>query len=498
MAWYDDIQNDPRLAMQAVLAGPDEEDRKRALAMGALTAGLGILSTPRTPGMGPFTRVFQGGAGGVNAYNSSLADSRTQRKVDIQDALAVKKLTQQDVNAKTYADVLNTDKPNYLDLAKVAATHGDTAMMENALKMHERVNNRDARNIHFVPHGSKFMFDNGNFVPVPQSADDDVAKISSPVGKMLIDRGVKPGSDQWNQVFDAVIKKQTAPTTAMNNLDSNVPFDEGAIDLMARQFLASGQMPGLGLGNATARAQVANRANQLVIEAGGDPAAVPANRAGFKADTGALNDLTKRVAVAKAFAGNMDKQADLVEELLNKGASGGKVPIINRWIQAGRKQIEGDPDVTAFDIAVRGLAREHQRIVTGVTSNAQMHASAAQTADELLNTAMTTEQVRTAVKVMRKEAKNLIISTEGQADEIRGRMRGAPAPATSAPAPNSGAPATPASAAGGTVAGRIAPGAPPTGWVDEMGYEYTDEAGTTKTGRRFAKNPKTGKLERIM
>ena len=94
---------------------------------------------------------------------------------------------------------------------------------------------------------------------------------------------------------------------------------------------------------------------------------------------------------------------------MEKGAAG-STPVFNKWIQSGRKSIEGDPDVTAFDTAIRGLAREHQRIVTGVTSNAQLHASAQDTADDLLNKSMTKEQIKSNLKEMQEEAHNALDS----------------------------------------------------------------------------------------
>ena len=81
-------------------------------------------------------------------------------------------------------------------------------------------------------------------------------------------------------------------------------------------------------------------------------------------------------------------------------------PVFNRWIQAGRKAVAGDGDVTALDTALVGLGREHQRIVTGVTSNAQLQQGAADTADRLVNIDMNAEMIRNDLKVMKEEAKN--------------------------------------------------------------------------------------------
>lgn len=139
--------------------------------------------------------------------------------------------------------------------------------------------------------------------------------------------------------------------------------------------------------------------------------------------TSALRDQTKRLGMAEPFVDNFNKQADLVEKYMQAGAAG-SVPVINKWIQAGRKSIAGDPDVTAFDTAIRGLGREHQRIVTGLTSNAQLHASSAEMADQLLNKDLTAPQIKSVIKVMREEGKNLVDASREQRKSLEEQITG--------------------------------------------------------------------------
>ena len=135
----------------------------------------------------------------------------------------------------------------------------------------------------------------------------------------------------------------------------------------------------------------------------------------------ALDDRTKYVAAADQFIGNFKRQEKLVEKYLQPGV-GGSVPAINKWIQHGRTAIEGDPAVTELDTVLRGLAREHQRIVTGVTSNAQLHASAQQTADDLLNRDQTAAQIRGSLKVMDEEANNALAEGRREVAGLRSQL----------------------------------------------------------------------------
>ena len=121
--------------------------------------------------------------------------------------------------------------------------------------------------------------------------------------------------------------------------------------------------------------------------------------------TKTLADRQKYSTAVEQLQGTLTKQADLVESLIAKGASGAGSPVLNKWLQAGRKAT-GDPDVRAFNAAIVGLGREHQRVLTSPLSNAQLHASASATADELINTADTPQSIRALIKVMKTEAAN--------------------------------------------------------------------------------------------
>jgi hypothetical protein len=168
---------------------------------------------------------------------------------------------------------------------------------------------------------------------------------------------------------------------------------------------------------------VTKRMPSLASERGLDYSDVASAGAERKALTSSLTDRTKYVATATQFINGFNKQADLVDKYAGSGV-GGLNPVLNRWVQAGRKQILGDSEVNQLDTAIRGLAREHQRIVTGVTSNAQLHASAQETADQLLNKDMTLDQIKKTLVVMREEANNALDSGKGEVADLKMQLRG--------------------------------------------------------------------------
>lgn len=222
-------------------------------------------------------------------------------------------------------------------------------------------------------------------------------------------------------------------------------WSKATIDYYAERALAGDNTWRTGLSRtsqgATNISAVDDRVADMSAERGSTAGGDITNRAVRGATEKALTERTKFVAAGQQFVRNFQKQADLVEKYLGTGAAG-STPIINKWIQKGRKAVEGDPDVTAFDTAIRGLAREHQRIVTGVTSNAQLHVSAQETADELLNKDMTPDQVRATLKVMREEATNAVDSGQEEVGALKSELKtiGA-APAKGGDAPPAGIPA---------------------------------------------------------
>lgn len=184
-------------------------------------------------------------------------------------------------------------------------------------------------------------------------------------------------------------------------------------------------------------AAIDRRAADMAVSEGKDPQDISVNKDIRVSLDKALNDRTKAAATAEQFVANFHDQEQIVGKYIEPGV-GGATPVLNRWIQGGRKSIQGDEDVTRLDTAIRGLGREHQRIVTGLTSNAQLHVSAAETADQLINKDFTAGMIRASIGIMHEEAENAKKEGLAEVDKLRGRIRNigkdAP-PAVDAPPP---------------------------------------------------------------
>ena len=174
-------------------------------------------------------------------------------------------------------------------------------------------------------------------------------------------------------------------------------------------------------------------------------------KAEFAAMSKAFADRVKYSAAVEQLQGFVDKQANLVLQYLDKGAVNG-FPIFNKWIQGGRKAT-GDPDVDRFHLALQGLAREHQRVLTSPMSNAQLSVNAQKNGDALLNIAKTPEQIRALLQVIKQETANARAQSDKTVAEMRSKMRNINAGALQRASGLGGASRAPQAPAPGTVDG---------------------------------------------
>ena len=225
--------------------------------------------------------------------------------------------------------------------------------------------------------------------------------------------------DLMRERYGSAMKSETQLT--------NDPSSKRAIDFYAMQQIGGDSTWRTGLSRQKSGADlilaVDKRVPQMAEELGLSAQEIGTKKAQRVALSTALRDQQKRLSIAEPFIVNFNKQADLVEKYMGAGAAGAD-PIINRWIQAGRRAVAGDPDVTAFDTAIRGAGREHQRIVTGISSNAQLHAAAAEMADQLINPNMTPDQIRSTLHVMREEGNNLVSAQKDQVGSLQSQITG--------------------------------------------------------------------------
>lgn len=229
-----------------------------------------------------------------------------------------------------------------------------------------------------------------------------------------------------------------------------VALSDDAIDMNARLFLLTRQMPSLGLGNkgniASARIKIQNRAAELAQEQGLSVGAVMAGQAEYKADQGSLAQLTKMSDAAISYENTALANMKTADSLMQAGQGTPLGPVVNRWLQAGKKAT-GDADVKALDVAIYTFAEEYAKVMSGATGAQAATDTARTAAHEKINIADSPQAIQAVMSVMRRDMENRKTELLAQREAIKTRigtipgMGGQPG-ASSAPATSSAPTAT--------------------------------------------------------
>lgn len=371
-----------------------QKARNQSMVQGLLSAGLTYLAQPKNQGYGsgvPYAaKAIQAGLGAAQVPMQRLGESAMmEQKINELKYSAV----QRDRKEALTQELLNDPEIAENSLLRASAV-SDPVKTLSALQRNKRYANRyKNRSIDRVGEGGV----------IEKVFQERVDTDGDGMPDTYEDVSVVPKYKPDSEVF---VPQETVDYYAAQIIRGNNEWKKGlARDKVGRKIMSQ------------AVERVPTLAEELQVTPG-DLASVVNRR---KALTSVLTQRENFTAATNKYIRMFEKQIDLVKDL--KDGLAGANPAINRWIQAGRKAILGDPDVVALDAAIKGAAREHMRIVTGATSNAQLHAEAQTTADELLNSAQTPDQVDAVLKVMEREAKSARQSGLEEVEIINEKIR---------------------------------------------------------------------------
>ena len=221
-------------------------------------------------------------------------------------------------------------------------------------------------------------------------------------------------------------KAKAATNARLASYATMAGLSKDAVDLAAADFLQGKPLPAVGMGiqGFTQRAAIYNRAAELAA-ANGDSASAAAARRSLNQNAIAANrQMQAQASKVSAFEATA---MDNIELLLKASAKADRtgVPAFNRWLNAGRQAVAGDPDVAELNTLAGSVANEYARIVTTATGGGVTTDSARQEAMGWINGAMTHEQL---TKVLRNavipEMKNRIKGFQAQTEALRTQLRG--------------------------------------------------------------------------
>lgn len=198
-----------------------------------------------------------------------------------------------------------------------------------------------------------------------------------------------------------------------------------AINNAAARYNIDGTLPPMGLGKVGAqiRSVILNRAAELAGQSGLSADDQRIQQIGNKANTASLSKLGQQATMVGAFEKTFNKNADLVMEFSQKVDRTG-VPIVNKWVNAGKRAVTGDPELSAFDVAVKSATNEYTKIISGSMGNTVLAEGEVKKVEAMLNAAQTPAQVKEVITFMKRETQNRMSGFKEQDKELRDRMRG--------------------------------------------------------------------------
>ena len=193
----------------------------------------------------------------------------------------------------------------------------------------------------------------------------------------------------------------------------------------AARYNIDGTLPPLGMGKAGAnmRSQILNEAAVQAKGSGVSPEDQRIAQIGNAANKSSLTQLSKSEAMVGAFEKNFVRNADLALKQSTVVDNTG-IPIVNSWINAGKRSVTGDPKLSAYDAAIKATVNEYAKIISGSMGNTATALGEIKKVNELLASAQTPEQVNAVINMMKQETQNRMTGFKEQKAELTSGMKG--------------------------------------------------------------------------
>jgi hypothetical protein len=197
----------------------------------------------------------------------------------------------------------------------------------------------------------------------------------------------------------------------------------------ARAYHESGQLPALG--NRAATKIAIQNAEALIYGAEGDMAMTGA---GFKANQGALNALTKQLGAVQAYErtslGNLKQFTDLAKSIPDTG-----IPWLNTPVRALSSNLVGSTNMAAVNAARQVALTEIAKVVSNPNLTGALSDSAREEVLGLIPENATFKQIRRVAQVLEADMARRPASMQKQIADIKYEMShpGETAPQTTVP-----------------------------------------------------------------
>lgn len=219
----------------------------------------------------------------------------------------------------------------------------------------------------------------------------------------------------------------------------NKPLDltPGGLDAAALNYMKTGQLPALGMGDKITRKSIINRAAELGSGTG-DPIRtnldLASNRAGFVADEGSLKKLQGQRDAITAFENTASKNIDQFLKTAGKVVDTGS-PLLNAPLRAISAKLLGSPDQAAYEAARQVAINEVAKVTGNPTLSGTLSDSARKEVEAFNPSNATLGQTVAVLKLLKQDMANRASATDEAIGEIQKRIKGGSmaSPATADP-----------------------------------------------------------------
>lgn len=222
-------------------------------------------------------------------------------------------------------------------------------------------------------------------------------------------------------------KRKKAATSA----PAKTPGLDGvALDRAAEVYHKSGDLPG-GYGGQADREAIMKREAELYPPTADNKGGFDlAARAQLKADRSDLVKLTQQQSAINSYENTAIANGDVLVALANK-TDKTHIPVIERWIRAGRKAIAGDTDVTNLDAQMKLFGAEVGRIVTNPSLTGVLSDSARKEGQAFAPEGASAKQIESLVGLLKGDFGRRKKSLEDEISTVRKRISDEPGANTS-------------------------------------------------------------------
>jgi hypothetical protein len=188
-----------------------------------------------------------------------------------------------------------------------------------------------------------------------------------------------------------------------------------AIQMLAENVRAGGQMPNLGRNAGAAISTVMNTAAK-----DGAPDLASA-KASYRADSGSLAKLQANADQVKAFEGtalrNLDAFLGTAQKVIDSGS-----PIINMPLRVVSDKLAGSENTTAFNVARQVAVSEIAKVLANPGLSGQLSDSARHEVQGLIGPNATLKQIYSAANILKQDMANRRAELDNGITQIKGRI----------------------------------------------------------------------------